>query len=255
MIIPHDIDVDYISEFNFDSILENISSTFIYDSDYETNSKKMIDHITSKFKDKGIEGYIFTKNKSKYGKYEVDEFDVIKYKESQLDYLLNIKNDILCQINKSKKENKKMLTQYMIFDNCFSYDNVDGTIKDLIEYNDTYMFHVIFISSNNLILPPYIRFNLDYVFIYNSINNDDSILYSWWANNLLDEKTFSDTLHHMRTNNSYLVIIKNSLRYYGTDIYDKIFYYNFSDNSNEIIDRSEFIKKCLNGEYILTVDI
>ncbi len=256
--VDNNFDIDSISEFDFNSIFSHISTTFIHDNNSNNdNVNKLIDQIISKFDNMEIGGYLFTDNKGKYGKADVisDNYDIFNYKESKLDYLLDVKDDII------EKDKGKNLAQFIIFDNCYirggpsnnyqDYDCIDGTIKDLINNNTSYQFYLIFIDRQNSYLPPSLRFNIDYVFIYNNNDNDEEyagILFSYFGSEFQKYDVFVDAVQQMRLRDNYLVIIRNSLKYYNNE---KIFYYDFS----EIESAEEIINKCLDNEYVMIIDI
>ncbi len=252
--LENNLDIDSISEFDFDSIFSNISTTLIYDNNSNNyNTNKLLDNIISKFDDMGIEGYLFTDNKTKYGKEEIvsNNYDIFKYKESRLDYLLNLKNDV---IERCKNQN---FSQFIIFDNCYikegysndykDYDCIDETIKDLLNNYNRYQFYLIFVDRENSYLPQSIRFNIDYVFIYNDNDEYNGLLFSYFGSEFQRYNLFVDTIEQMRSMNNYLVIIKNSLKYYNNE---KIFYYDFEAEST-----TEIINKCLDHEYEIIIDI
>lgn len=269
--VDNNLDIDSISEFDFNSIFSHISTTLIYDNNSNNdNVNKLIDQIISKFDNMEIRGYLFTDNKSKYGKADVisDNYDIFSYKESKLDYILDVKNDI---IEKDKSKHLIFaptypyeLTQFIIFDNCYmrggngsnnntyqDYDCIDGTIKDLINNNTSYQFYLIFIDRQNSYMPPSLRFNIDYVFIYNNDDEYNGILFSYFGSEFQKYNIFIDTSKQIRSRDSYLVVIKNSLKYYNNE---KIFYYDFNE-TNLLSCTEDIINKCLDEEYVIVIDI
>lgn len=228
------ININSISKFNFDSIFDHISITYIYDNNDTVN--QLTYYFINQFNNRGISGYLFTDNK--YGKSEkLNNCKTSNYMESHLDCILNEKCD------------KEHNYQFIIFDNCYikevlSDSYIDNTIQDLLENNTSYLFYLIFIDRDNSYLPQVLRFKIDYVFIYNNNDNYNGLLYSYFGNTFPNYNSFFNMIQQMREQNNYVVIIKNSLKYHNNE---KIFYFN---KTNE-----QIIKKCLNDEYILIIDI
>jgi hypothetical protein len=129
---------------------------------------------------------------------------------------------------------------FLVLDNCFfdRYWVKDNNMKYLIFNNRQIYLFLIITMSYPMTIPPNIKANMDFVFIFRE-NSQSSrkLIYESYAHMFSSFEVFSQVMDQFTQNYDCLVIDNTST---STEIEDVVFWYNASDHDNFLMCDREY---------------